>query len=116
MISLSDLREQIRCIPCHGSRFPNTGNPLMQIKPFRLSFCCSSAHDVGQQEKQDLESNYQLANIRHSLINSMLERQNVHQEYRESLKAQADSLFKLFLVNFSECQIMRKYLFELLID
>jgi hypothetical protein len=98
MIGLNDLHEQIRCVPCHGSLYPNPRNlPLMQIQSFHLPLCPRGNY-VGLEEKQKLEEKYQKANIRQSLLNSMLERENVHHEFKECLKTQAEALFKLFLV------------------
>ncbi|KAK3792342.1 hypothetical protein RRG08_046651 [Elysia crispata] len=86
LVSISLKQQQIRCIPCKGSRFPATlPRPALAVLPLQMSLC-----DM-ESEKSKYEEAYQ----RNSLISRSLAYLHI-EDCEEINKAVREDLMKLF--------------------
>ncbi|KAK0058514.1 WD repeat and HMG-box DNA-binding protein 1 isoform X4 [Biomphalaria pfeifferi] len=81
LVGVSERLQQIRCVPCKGSRFPATlPRPALAVLPFQLPLC------EPESEKSQYEESYQRSYLfAKSLSDYGMDSEDVNKQYRESL-------------------------------
>uniref|UniRef100_A0A0B7AUS7 Uncharacterized protein n=1 Tax=Arion vulgaris TaxID=1028688 RepID=A0A0B7AUS7_9EUPU len=86
LVSVSERQQQIRCVPCKGSKYPATlPRPALAVLPFQLPLC-----DMGSEKTQHEESYQRNFLVAKSLQNSTLVDED------ELVRPLRESLVKLF--------------------
>lgn len=81
VVGIHENPQQLRCIPCKGSRFPPTlPRPAVAILPFKLPYCQTST------EKGQMEEQYWHSVLFHNYLDYLA---NTGYDYEESIKTQA---------------------------
>lgn len=103
VIGVHENPQQIRCIPCKGSRFPPTlPRPAVAVLPFKVPLCQTST-EKGQMEEQYWRS--VLLHNHHSFLS--LSGYEVDQDaVNNSLKEQQELLMKMFALS---CKLEREF-------
>ncbi|XP_029947323.1 WD repeat and HMG-box DNA-binding protein 1 [Salarias fasciatus] len=103
VVGVHENPQQLRCIPCKGSRYPPTlPRPAVAILPFKLPLCQTST-EKGQMEEQFWRS--VLFHNHHSFLSSS--GYEVDEEARsQSQKEQQELLMKMFALS---CKLEREF-------
>ncbi|CAN9506679.1 unnamed protein product [Ophioblennius macclurei] len=103
VVGVHENPQQLRCIPCKGSRYPPTlPRPAVAILPFKLPLCQTST-EKGQMEEQFWRS--VLFHNHHSFLESS--GYEINEEARsQSQKEQQELLMKMFALS---CKLEREF-------
>uniref|UniRef100_A0A3B1JH16 WD repeat and HMG-box DNA-binding protein 1 n=1 Tax=Astyanax mexicanus TaxID=7994 RepID=A0A3B1JH16_ASTMX len=103
VVGIHENPQQLRCIPCKGSRFPPTlPRPAVSILPFSLPFCQTST-EKGQMEEQYWRS--VLFHNHFSFLSSSGYEVN-EENQRQQEKEQQEALMKMFALS---CKLEREF-------
>ncbi|NXG16290.1 WDHD1 protein, partial [Grallaria varia] len=103
VVGIHENPQQLRCIPCKGSRFPPTlPRPAVAILPFRLPFC-QTATEKGQMEEQ-----YWRSVVFHNHVDYLSKNGYEFDENakNQAVKEQQELLMKLFALS---CKLEREF-------
>uniref|UniRef100_A0A3B4CAY9 WD repeat and HMG-box DNA-binding protein 1 n=1 Tax=Pygocentrus nattereri TaxID=42514 RepID=A0A3B4CAY9_PYGNA len=103
VVGIHENPQQLRCIPCKGSRFPPTlPRPAVSILPFKLPLCQTST-EKGQMEEQYWRS--LLFHNHFSFLSSSGYEVN-EESQRQQEKEQQEALMKMFALS---CKLEREF-------
>ncbi|KAL7872791.1 hypothetical protein AOLI_G00118620 [Acnodon oligacanthus] len=103
VVGIHENPQQLRCIPCKGSRFPPTlPRPAVSILPFKLPLCQTST-EKGQMEEQYWRS--VLFHNHFSFLSSSGYEVN-EESQRQQEKEQQEALMKMFALS---CKLEREF-------
>ncbi|KAM4013251.1 LOW QUALITY PROTEIN: WD repeat and HMG-box DNA-binding protein 1 [Anomaloglossus baeobatrachus] len=103
VVGVLENPQQLRCIPCKGSRFPPTlPRPAMAILPFKLPYC-QIATEKGQMEEQYWRSHIFTNHLDYLAKNGYECDENVK---TEAEKEQQELLMKMFALS---CKLEREF-------
>ncbi|XP_036448689.1 WD repeat and HMG-box DNA-binding protein 1 isoform X1 [Colossoma macropomum] len=103
VVGIHENPQQLRCIPCKGSRFPPTlPRPAVSILPFKLPLCQTST-EKGQMEEQYWRS--VLFHNHFSFLSSSGYEVN-EENQRQQEKEQQEALMKMFALS---CKLEREF-------
>ncbi|XP_076594786.1 WD repeat and HMG-box DNA-binding protein 1 isoform X2 [Chaetodon auriga] len=103
VVGVHESPQQLRCIPCKGSRYPPTlPRPAVAILPFRLPLCHTST-EKGQMEEQFWRS--VLFHNHYSFLSSSGYETDEHGQ-SQSQKEQQELLMKMFALS---CKLEREF-------
>ncbi|KAG8561603.1 hypothetical protein GDO81_015408 [Engystomops pustulosus] len=103
VVGVHENPQQLRCIPCKGSRFPPTlPRPAMAILPFKLPYCQITT-EKGQMEEQYWRSHIFTSYLDYLAKNGYESDENVK---TEAEKEQQELLMKMFALS---CKLEREF-------
>ncbi|XP_066464100.1 WD repeat and HMG-box DNA-binding protein 1 isoform X2 [Eleutherodactylus coqui] len=103
VVGVHENPQQLRCIPCKGSRFPPTlPRPAMAILPFKLPYCQITT-EKGQMEEQYWRSHIFTNHVDYLAKNGYECDENVK---TEAEKEQQELLMKMFALS---CKLEREF-------
>ncbi|XP_072345805.1 LOW QUALITY PROTEIN: WD repeat and HMG-box DNA-binding protein 1 [Scyliorhinus torazame] len=103
VVGIHENPQQLRCIPCKGSRFPPTlPRPTVTILPLKLPYCQTSS------EKGQMEEQYWRSVLFHNHFDYLAENNYEFDETakHQALKEQQELLMKMFALS---CKVEREF-------
>ncbi|XP_078418769.1 WD repeat and HMG-box DNA-binding protein 1 isoform X1 [Cetorhinus maximus] len=103
VVGIHENPQQLRCIPCKGSKFPPTlPRPTVTILPLKLPYCQTSS------EKGQMEEQYWRSVLFHNHFDYLAENSYEFDETakRQALKEQQELLMKMFALS---CKVEREF-------